>query len=190
MDLTQSFPSWHLNEPFDFLPHGISDPNYVQAGRSNLYVTHDNDLNHPYVSPCFASETSVPLPRTLIHCGGAERVRDDSIYFSRQAFTESPIQLEIFEEMVHVFQLFSGFSPFAKLSLDRMGKFIREQTGTEPHQTFERNSIFIRNKSGFPIEPAEDALQVLSDGAALLVDQGTWAMEDQEGKVVLKPVHH
>lgn len=74
LDLTQSLPSWILNEPYDFLPHTAKDPKYFNEHRSNLYTSHDNELCDPYVSPIFAQESARHRTSPIfIQVGEAER---------------------------------------------------------------------------------------------------------------------
>ncbi|KAI8914186.1 Alpha/Beta hydrolase protein [Gorgonomyces haynaldii] len=183
-DLTQSMPAWHLNKPYCYLPSQIADPSYISKSRSNLYVDHDEQLHLPYVSPCFSKETSTPIPPTLIQCGGAERVRDDSIYFSEIAFPNSPIRLEIYSEMVHMFQLFSPFFKFSKLSVMRMGHFLKEHMSSK--KTIKRESLYIKNEHGFPVEETTDAKHILLDGMEMLIERGIWESRVQDGKVVIQ----
>lgn len=186
MDLTQSLPSWHLNEPFCYLPCSISDPKHNSNTRNNLYVSHDSELQDPYVSPCFSDETSIPIPPTCMHVGGAERVRDDAIYFHHK-FQSSPIKLEVYEEMVHVFQLFTPFSSFSKLSVTRMGSFIYNHTGNNPTFEAQREMLWMRNEGGYPVEVihCDGSASMLIDGIEMLKKRGIYeTTEDKDGYTV------
>ena len=104
MDLTNSFPSYEVNGPYDYLPHKSADPKYISSERNHYYVKQNSQLRTPLVSPVFASESDKPLPHTLIQVGDAERLRDENLVFY-ETFKKSPLQLEVFEDMVHVFQM-------------------------------------------------------------------------------------
>jgi hypothetical protein len=176
MDLTLSLPSWRLNDQCCYVPSAFEDPKHTSETRTNMYVSHDSLLQDPYVSPCYAEETRVNLPPILIHVGGAERVRDDSLYFVHK-FANSFIKLEIYEEMVHMFQLFSPYSDFSKLSISRLGSFIYENTGKEPCAEFCREMLWIRNEVGFPVESIDTNMgcaQVLSEGIQMVIENGQY----------------
>ncbi|KAI9207273.1 Alpha/Beta hydrolase protein [Polychytrium aggregatum] len=79
LDLTHSMPSFDNNARFDMLPDfGAS---LESQGQRHFYTTNDL-LDHPYVSPLFATKIPAkPLPPTLITVGSAERLRDEGIKF-------------------------------------------------------------------------------------------------------------
>lgn len=179
LDLTQSLPSWKLNHLYDYLPHTGRDPKYFTETRSNLYTTHDSQLTDEYVSPAFSSETKIPIPPTLIQVGGAERLRDDGIYFSRKIFTNSGVTLEIYQDQPHVFQVMSFFHPLSKLALQRLGAFIRENSGGSwsveaPHG----GSFWISNGPEKDISLIENAEALIDDGCIALIDAGIWKISD------------
>ena len=73
------------------------------------------------------------LPPTLIQIGSHERLRDESIAFSALSFSQSPIRVEIYQDMVHVFQVFATLGePLAIHSLDRIGEFVRQISKVSP----------------------------------------------------------
>jgi alpha/beta hydrolase fold len=145
-----------------------------------LYVQHDAQLQDPYVSPVFAEETEVEISPMLIHVGGAERVRDDAIYFTHR-FANSMIRLEVYEEMVHVFQLFTPFHAFSKLSLSRMGSFLFAQTGRDGGAGGKRETLFVENRAGFPVSGIDDCVSVLTEGVDVLVERGVYRSEERNG---------
>ncbi|KAJ3042743.1 hypothetical protein HDV00_006800 [Rhizophlyctis rosea] len=125
LDLTHSMPSWRLNNPFDYLPDASSDPKHITTDRSHYYVARNSDLKHPLVSPIFAQENpSRPLPPTLIQCGDAEKLRDESITFTCNIMRDSRIQLEMYQDMVHVFQMWAGVEEISKVALRRAGEWV------------------------------------------------------------------
>jgi hypothetical protein len=123
--------------------------------------------------------------------GGAERVRDDSIYFVHK-FANSFIKLEIYEEMVHMFQLFAPYSAFSKLSISRLGSFIYENTGKEPCAEVFREMLWIRNEGGFPVETIDTAMgcaQVLSDGIQMVIENGQYKKSvDSDGVTTISTI--
>jgi acetyl esterase/lipase len=82
------------------------------------------DLRNPLLSPVFANVAG--LPPTLIHVGDDEILLSDSTRFAeklRQAGID--VELEVFPELWHVFQLFVGAMPESKVAVDKIGAYIR-----------------------------------------------------------------
>ncbi|KAI8897737.1 Alpha/Beta hydrolase protein [Globomyces pollinis-pini] len=192
MDLTHSLPSWHLNQPYCYLPNGVYDPKYLNDTRSNLAVNTDKELLHPFASPAFSKKNDRNLCPTLIQMGDCERIRDDSIYFSEFLYKDQPIQLEMYEDSVHVFQLFSPFDKFSKHALLRIGEFLRKYTGNEPETQLEHVAYKVLHQPGFPVQRIDDLVGVLSDGAQILIERGIWKStknEDGSSSIeVVKPL--
>ncbi|KAJ3245503.1 hypothetical protein HDU78_009112 [Chytriomyces hyalinus] len=130
LDLTHSQPSFHLNT-LDYLPPIVSDPSYITKGhRSHYYTPHDSLNSHPYVSPLFASDSatdkSTHLPPTLIQLGSLERLRDEGLMFAADSFKHSPMRVELYEDMVHIFQTFATRGDKrAKDAFERIGEFVK-----------------------------------------------------------------
>eukprot|EP00823_Brevimastigomonas_motovehiculus_P007592 TRINITY_DN6685_c0_g1_i1.p1 TRINITY_DN6685_c0_g1~~TRINITY_DN6685_c0_g1_i1.p1 ORF type:complete len:363 (+),score=60.35 TRINITY_DN6685_c0_g1_i1:114-1202(+) len=94
-----------------------------------LYVD-EKDVRNPLASPVFASKAMLSrLPPTLIHVGGTEILLGENIHFyeATQAARARSVQLHIFPNMVHVFQIFAPLLPEAKDALAEISFFIREQ---------------------------------------------------------------
>ncbi|KAJ3290656.1 hypothetical protein HDU76_007371 [Blyttiomyces sp. JEL0837] len=84
----------------------------------------------PYVSPLFASDQGFELnglPRTLIQLGSRERLRDEGIMFAAESFRNSNVRVEVYEDMVHIFQAFAALGePMAVAAIKRIGEFVRD----------------------------------------------------------------
>lgn len=92
---------------------------------ANIYVG-DNDPKNPYISPLYAELEG--LPPILIHVGTAEIIQDDSVRFAQKAKKAGiDITLEVFDEMVHVFQAFADWAPEGQEAIQKIGKFIQEK---------------------------------------------------------------
>ncbi|KAI9093755.1 Alpha/Beta hydrolase protein [Phlyctochytrium arcticum] len=129
LDLTHSMPSWRLNNSYDYLPDGPTDPKHVTKTRQILYLNDDTQRNHPLASPFFGKEDpSRPLPPILIQAGDAEKLRDESIYFAAHNFKNSDIRVELYEDQPHVFQMFAGMEPIGKVALKRAAEWIIQRT--------------------------------------------------------------
>ncbi|KAJ3067512.1 hypothetical protein HDU99_003459, partial [Rhizoclosmatium hyalinum] len=111
LDLTHSQPSFHLNT-LDYIPPTVADPSHITPRRSHYYTTDDAQNSHPYVSPLFASDNpldpSTHLPPTLIQLGSRERLRDEGLMFAADSFSGSPVRVEVYQDMVHIFQAFAA----------------------------------------------------------------------------------
>ncbi|KAI8611513.1 Alpha/Beta hydrolase protein [Chytriomyces sp. MP71] len=104
LDLSSSTLSYQTNAPFDYLPNNGHDQ-ILNADRSQYYVADNSVLRHPYVSPYYAKENGgQPLCPMMIQVGECERFRDESLMFALNNFPMSPIQLEMYEAMAHMFQ--------------------------------------------------------------------------------------
>ncbi|MGD8458081.1 MAG: alpha/beta hydrolase [Anaerolineales bacterium] len=96
---------------------------------ANLY-SRDHDLKHPLISPLYAELND--LPPILIQVGTEEILLDDSVRIAKrlQDF-EVEVTLEIWEEMVHVFQSFAVILPEGRKAIINIGNFIEKCLNTE-----------------------------------------------------------
>jgi len=80
----------------------------VHPEYSNLYVNNAEELKNPFVSPMYADLTG--LPRMLIQVGEAEIFLDENRELAIKAQRAGVrVHLEVWPEMVHVFQMFGQF---------------------------------------------------------------------------------
>jgi acetyl esterase/lipase len=96
-----------------------------------LFVSARNYLNganpaDPYASPVFGSMRD--FPPIMVHAGSREILRDDASRLGELAAAANvPVSVEVYDGMQHMFQA-SGSSSEAKVSLNRLGQFIRART--------------------------------------------------------------
>lgn len=129
------------------------------------------DALHPYASPIFASSSEIKICPTLIQVGDAERIRDDGLYFASQSMnSDESIFTEVYEDGVHVFQLFSIFDSFANHALERLSAFIKNHMGSRGILVDSR-AIKVFNGKSYPVERISDLNGILNDGVEFLVDQ-------------------
>ena len=90
---------------------------------SELYIG-DNDPTNPLISPLFADLNSLcPL---LIHVGTNEIILDDSIRFAEKAKKAgNEVTLEVFDDMIHVFQAFAAWAPEGQEAINKIGEYIQ-----------------------------------------------------------------
>ncbi len=80
----------------------------------------------PLVSPLLGDLSN--LPPTLVQASEAEMLLDDSRrYVFKAVVAGSPVKLQTWTEMVHIWQIFYPQLPQAGEAFDEIGKFIREQ---------------------------------------------------------------
>ncbi|KAG2075190.1 alpha/beta-hydrolase [Suillus decipiens] len=108
VDLTLSCESWDTNAACDIIPtpgptaHLHPVIMYLGDGLEQ-YIT------HPYASPLFGKFDG--LPPMLIQCGDAEVLHDEIVLLSHKASLAGvQVQLETYEDAVHVFQAFPFLS--------------------------------------------------------------------------------
>ncbi|KAI8995033.1 Alpha/Beta hydrolase protein [Pilobolus umbonatus] len=106
--------------------------------RIQFYASNEA-LKIPLVSPVFDKKNLRRLPRLLVQCGTAERLRDESIYTALKASNCYPgaqsdhsgstnhVILELYEDQPHVFQLLFS-NKLTSRAIKNLGAFVREVT--------------------------------------------------------------
>jgi len=103
------------------------DPMVSEAGLRPMAAAYLGDVrpDHPWASPASADLSG--LPPLLIQVGSAEVLLDDSRRLARNAEeADVPVTLEIWDDMIHVFQAFAPVLPEAQQGIDRIGAFLRD----------------------------------------------------------------
>jgi acetyl esterase/lipase len=84
----------------------------------------DRDLRDPLVSPLYADLAG--LPPMLIHVGDHEVLLDDSTRLAERAKAAGvDVTIEVWDEMIHVWQFFAPLLPEATQAIERIGGYIR-----------------------------------------------------------------
>lgn len=95
-------------------------------GMAKIYLG-DADPRQPTASPLHADLTG--LPPLLIQVGDLETLLDDSTRLAARAEAAGvDVTLEVWPEMVHVWQLFAPMLPEGREAIARIGAFVREKT--------------------------------------------------------------
>lgn len=90
---------------------------------SGHYCNDESEHRHPLVSPVFANVAG--LPPTYIQVGNDEILLSDSTRFAEMLQEAGvDVEIEIFPEMWHVFQLFVGKMPEARAAIKKIGKYL------------------------------------------------------------------
>lgn len=85
------------------------------------------DPRTPLAAPLYADLKG--LPPLLIQVGDAETLLDDSNRLTERAKAAGvQVKIEVWPEMIHVWQLFASFLPEGQQAVDVIGKFIAERT--------------------------------------------------------------
>jgi len=88
------------------------------------YVGAQGDLKHPLASPLYADLHG--LPPVLIMVGTHEALFDDSTRFAARAEAAGvEVQLDIWEEMIHVWPFFADILPEGRQAIGKIGDYIQ-----------------------------------------------------------------
>jgi epsilon-lactone hydrolase len=105
-----------------------ADPIHQRAmilGTARGYLGERGDPHDPLASPLFGDLSG--FPPLLLQVGDRETVLDDSTRFAQRARAAGvAVELEIYENMIHVFQQFPGLLPEARQAIDSIGRFVRQ----------------------------------------------------------------
>jgi monoterpene epsilon-lactone hydrolase len=106
----------------------VSARNYVKSGNPA----------DPYASPVFGNMRE--FPPIMVHTGSLEILRDDASRLGELAAAANvPVSVEVYHEMGHLFQALSSSSD-GKVSLGRLGQFIRTRMESQARQQPERHA--------------------------------------------------
>ena len=95
----------------------------VRMGK--LYLA-DTDPRTPLASPLYADLTG--LPPMLIQVGTAETLLDDSIRIvERLRAAGVSVELQQYEDLIHVFQAFAPIVPESLEAIEKIGAFVKSQ---------------------------------------------------------------
>lgn len=129
VDLTFSGASIHLNESTDVMLKPVLQalnkmPQFMKSWL--MLWTHRVRPGNPVASPLLGDLSG--LPPILVQASEAEMLLDDSRRYVYKAFAAgSPIKLQTWTDMVHVWQIFDPNLPQAAEAWVEIGKFLSEQ---------------------------------------------------------------
>jgi monoterpene epsilon-lactone hydrolase len=94
-------------------------------GRAAEIYLGDTPATHPYASPVYADLQG--LPPLFIQVGSTEVLLDDSRRVAQSARAAGvAVELQVWPDMPHVWQIFTPFIPEARRALDGAAAFVRE----------------------------------------------------------------
>lgn len=118
-DLTWSSPS--IRERAELDP--ILRPERIETV-VHAYLQNQAAVDNPYVSPLFGDLSG--LPPLMLQVGDAEILVDDSVRFAEKAEAAGvKVDLDVWPDMPHVFQMFAPYLPAADRALHKIGAFVR-----------------------------------------------------------------
>ena len=83
------------------------------------------DARTPLAAPLYAELKG--LPPLLIQVGDAETLLDDSNRLAQRARAAGvQVKLEVWPEMIHVFQLFASFLPEGQQAVEGIGQYLSQ----------------------------------------------------------------
>ena len=93
------------------------------------YLGPDGDPRDPLASPLYADLAG--LPPLLIQVGDRETVLDDSVMFAERARAAGvEVELQIWDGMIHVFQMFGAELAEAGRAIDGIAEFLKQRLPT------------------------------------------------------------
>jgi acetyl esterase/lipase len=108
------------------------DPMVVSSGNGGLFnmakaYVGMGDPKNPLASPLHADYKG--LPPLLIQVGGTETLLDDSTRVAEKARAAGvKVDIEVWDEMPHVWHVFAKLLPEGQLAIDRIGQYVLEHT--------------------------------------------------------------
>jgi acetyl esterase/lipase len=91
---------------------------------SSLYVGKDDPKN-PFISPLYADLNGIPP--MLIQVGSAEILLNDATRIAEKAKAAGvDVILDIWEDMIHMFQMFAAWGPEGQEATEKIGEFIKK----------------------------------------------------------------
>jgi acetyl esterase/lipase len=93
---------------------------------ANVYMA-GKDLKAPLASPIHADLTG--LPPLLLQVGSIETLLDDTHELAKRARAAGvEVEVDVWDDMPHVWQAFASFLPEAREALDHCGQFVQKHT--------------------------------------------------------------
>ena len=99
----------------------VQKEHLVRMGK--LYLG-DADPRSPLAAPLYADLSG--LPPLLIQVGTAETLLDDSTRLAERARKAGvTVTLDVWDDMIHVFQAFAPILPEGQQAVDQIGEYLR-----------------------------------------------------------------
>lgn len=100
-----------------------------------------NDLKNPFISPLYGDLEG--LPPILIQVGTEEILLSDSVRFATAAALKGvDIELDIWDDMPHVWHFFWHYIPESKAAIQKIVVYLDARIEAQSSSTFERSGIY------------------------------------------------
>jgi acetyl esterase/lipase len=112
-----------------FKTKAAKDPMVEFAGLNRMAKAYlgDADPKNPLASPLYGDYRG--LPPMLIQVGEAEVLLDDSTRVAEKAKAAGvDVELEVWDDMVHVWHVFAKILPEGQQAIDKIGKYVIAHT--------------------------------------------------------------
>jgi monoterpene epsilon-lactone hydrolase len=104
------------------------NPELIVQGATQYHGS--TPASDPLVSPLYGDFHG--LPPMLIQVGDAEVLLDDSTRVAEKAKAAGvDVTIEVWDEMIHVFQIFAPTLPEGQQAIDRIGEFVKQHVQTK-----------------------------------------------------------
>jgi acetyl esterase/lipase len=104
------------------------NPELIVQGATQYHGS--TPASDPLVSPLYGDYHG--LPPMLIQVGDAEVLLDDSTRVAEKAKAAGvDVTIEVWDEMIHVFQIFAPTLPEGRQAIDRIGEFVKQHVQTK-----------------------------------------------------------
>jgi epsilon-lactone hydrolase len=109
-----------------YVTRAAADPIHQRSmilGTARSYLGDVGDPRDPLASPLFGDLRG--FPPVLLQVGDRETVLDDSTRFAAKARAAGvEVEIEVYDNMTHVFQQFAEIVPEARQAIDSIGRFL------------------------------------------------------------------
>ncbi len=128
MDLAATAPSMVTNRDSDVLFGGPTPMNGEEL--VSMLLPAGMDRKDPLVSPLYADLSR--LPPAYAQVGGAEMLLDDARRFADRALAAGvKVELDVFDDQQHTFQMMAGRAPEADEAIVRLSEWVRPHLGLD-----------------------------------------------------------
>jgi monoterpene epsilon-lactone hydrolase len=113
-----------------FVTNAEVDPMVTRDGIHNIATTYlsGKDPRSPLASPIYADLTG--LPPLLLQVGSIETLLDDTTVLAQRAREAGvEVEVDVWDDMPHVWHHFAPILPEARQAIQRMAEFMRKHTG-------------------------------------------------------------
>jgi monoterpene epsilon-lactone hydrolase len=174
LDFSDAAPSKFVNAHVDILPRLWTTAKDRHDGVFSYYVQ-KNRTDDPYISPVYATASSVPLPPILIQVGASEALRDEAFFFALnidqsakdKSLPPNRISVEIYTDCIHDWPYTLPGKKLSNLAGRRVVHFLEDRL--REREVARRDSDVSDGASEFLIVHIKVAVEKVPQDAAKIV---------------------